>query len=421
MTMQIKNFTEAQEYLLLQVPKLLKRRYPAQKGLDRQKYLLFLLNNPQNHLQVIHVAGTSGKGSTCYLISTILKSLGFKVGLHLSPHLIDLRERVQINNDLIDKRKFVNYLNQIIPAVEKVKLTEFGNPTFFEIMVALAFYVFYREKVVYAVMETGMGGLYDGTNAVDNTTKIAVLTKIGLDHTNILGKTIKSIAKQKAGIIQKGNLTISTNQRKDAEKVIKEAVKRQGVKLIHPRGGQEVKLGMLGEYQQENASLALEVVKRLSERDHFKLDKQRISMALKNAYFPGRFDVVKKNDKTIILDGAHNGQKMASFISSLKKEYKGEKFNFLIAFKKDKDYQKMLRYIVKIAQVIVITRFYIIQDMAIKSEDPKEIAAILKYLKFENYIIEEDYKKAFNKSLDFPGKLVVTGSLYLLSKIYPLL
>lgn len=418
--MSIQTFKEAENYLLAHVPQGVKKRFPAQKGLERQKYLLSLLDNPQEKLKVIHVAGTSGKGSTCYLINIILKSLGFKIGLHLSPHLLDLRERVQINNNLIEKEKFVSYLNQIIPAVEKVKLTKLGSPTFFEIVVALAFYTFYKEKVDYAVMETGMGGLFDGTNTVENPAKVAILTKIGLDHTNILGKTIKSIARQKAGIIGKSNLVLSIEQRKDARKVIEKVAKNKKARLIWA-GGIEIKLGLLGEYQKENAALALEAVKRLSKRDHFKLDNQKVLKSLENAHFPGRFDVIEKNNQTIVLDGAHNPQKMASFIKSLKKQYQGQKFNFLIAFKKDKNYQGMLRYIVKAANKIIITKFIIIQDMAIKSEDPKEIVEALKSLGFKNFSVEKDYQKAFKKFLNLPGKLVVTGSLYLLSKVYPLL
>lgn len=419
--MLIKTYLQAENYLLAHVPKGEKKRFPAELGLKRTRILMELLGNPQNKLKVIHVAGTSGKGSTCYLISIILTSLGFKVGLHLSPHLLDLRERVQISSELISKEKFVDYLNLIIPAVEKVKSADFGSPTFFEIVVALTFYIFYKEKVDYAVIETGMGGLFDGTNTVDNPKKMAVITKIGLDHTNILGKTIKSIARQKSGIIHKDNLVISTLQRKEAQKVIMDTVKREGAKLFHPPGGFNGKLGMLGEYQKENAALALEAVKRLSIRDRFKLDDYKILKSMQTAHFPGRFDVIKYDGKTIILDGAHNPQKMSSFIKSLKKMYPGEKFDFLIAFKSDKDYQGMLKHIVKVADRIVITKFSIMQDMAIKSGDPKNICVALNKLGFKNYLIEKNYQKAFIKSLNLSGrKLVVTGSLYLLSKIYPL-
>src|SRR3989339_1709335 len=228
----IKTFKQAEAFLALHIPKTSTQTFPGELGLNRAKYFLHLLGNPQEKLKIIHVAGTSGKGSTCYLISSLLISQGFKVGLHQSPHLTDVTERFQINNQIISKKEFVFYLNKIIPVINMVGKTFHGQLTYFEILVGLAYLIFYEKKVDYAVIETGLGGKYDGTNIVSRSDKLSVLTKIGLDHINILGKTIEEIAYQKAMIINEKSQAISINQDPKAEKVIREVAKEKKAKLF---------------------------------------------------------------------------------------------------------------------------------------------------------------------------------------------
>src|SRR3989344_5192458 len=165
----------------------------AEAGFNRAKQLLSLLGNPQNKLKTIHVAGTSGKGSTAMALSHILVAHGFKVGLTVSPHVYDIRERCQINNRAITTKKFQTYLSQILPVIEKLKKRT-KVPTYFEALVALAFVAFAAEEVDYAIVETGMGGLLDATNTVDRDDKLCLLTKIGYDHTQILGNSLEEIA-----------------------------------------------------------------------------------------------------------------------------------------------------------------------------------------------------------------------------------
>ena len=341
--MKIRNFLQLEKYLNRHISKNFKMIFQGDFGLKREKYFLQLLGNPQNKIKVIHIAGTSGKGSTCYLISCLLKAHGFKVGLHLSPHLTDVRERFQIDNKIISKKEIIFYLNKLIPFVDKVKHSKYGKMSYFEILVGLAYFIFSEKKVDYAVMETGLGGLYDATNVVDRPNKVAVLTKIGHDHTKILGKTLKEIAFQKAMIINKNSLAVSIYQEKEAEKAIKEVAKKKQAKLhfIDPSNslGMTQGLGLIGEYQKENASLALETVSLLAKRDRFKVDEKKILQVFTTAHFIGRFDVKKTKGKTIILDGAHNPQKMEAFTGALKNWTKGQlsfgrKFHFLVAFKK---------------------------------------------------------------------------------------
>lgn len=239
--MILHTFKQAEIYLASHVPKTSSTTFPGEVGLRRAKQFMQLLGNPQEKLKIIHVAGTSGKGSTCYLISSLLASQGFKIGLHQSPHLTDVTERFQISGRNISQKEFVFYLNKIIAVVEKIK-----NITYFEILVGMAFYIFAEKNVDYAVMETGLGGRYDGTNVVFRSDKLSVLTRIGLDHTNILGKTIEKIAFQKAMIINKNSQAISIDQERKAENVIRDVVNKRQAKIkfvvgVDPRVDPSVK------------------------------------------------------------------------------------------------------------------------------------------------------------------------------------
>jgi len=425
--MVLHNFKQAEKFLSLHIPTTTDTTFPGELGLKRAKYFLHLLGDPQEKLKIIHVAGTSGKGSTCYLISYILASQGFKVGLHQSPHLTDVAERFQINGLTISQKEFVFYLNKIIPMIEKIK-----NLTYFEILVGLAFYIFADKKVDYAVLETGLGGWYDGTNVVSRADKLSVLTKIGLDHTNILGKTVEKIALQKAMIINENSHAISIYQEPKVEKIIKEVAKKKKAKIkfvvgVDTRVNPSVignQLNLIGDYQKENASLALEAVNYLSKRDGFAIDKKKVGAVFQNARFPGRFDIKKINNKTVIFDGAHNPQKMQAFISSLIKEFPKKKFNFLIAFKKGKDYADMLKIIVPWADSIVLTSFFTEnQDMINASEDPAEIG---RFVGVDPRVdpsskIIPDLKKAWQEILEKKEPIVVTGSLYLVGEIFRLI
>ncbi|MDO8497561.1 MAG: Mur ligase family protein [bacterium] len=439
---KISNYKEAIDYLYSYIPHGLKYKFPGDLGLRRTKYLLILLGEPQNKLRVIHVAGTSGKGSTCHLIYNILQSQGFKVGFHVSPHLNDLRERFQINNTLIPIEEFCQYLNEVIPFVEKMKDTEFGLPTYFEMIVAFAYYVFYKKRVEYVVMETGLGGLYDATNVVDREDKIAVITRIGHDHTEILGKTLDKIAFQKAGIIYSRNTVITIQQSPKVLKVIQTEANKKQAKfyIIRPKNISHttlipqpqfdfhffdytlsgIKLGLLGSFQIENASLALGVILLLSRKDNFTVDVDRLKHSLRTSLFPGRMQIVKSKGQTIVIDGAHNPQKMKMFIQNLKIYFPDQKYTFLIAFKRGKDYKPMLKYILPEAKKIIITSFFNeSQGLRILAEDPLVIAKILEKLHFKNYIIIPDTFSALEELYKDTSPIkVITGSLYLIGEVY---
>lgn len=443
----IKSKSEALKYLYGYIPKGKEYIFPAGLGLKRTIYLLKQLGEPQNKLKVIHIAGTSGKGSTSFFISTILGCLGFKVGLSVSPHLLDIRERIQLNNQLISQNEFIKYLNEISQAVEKTSKTKYGVPTYFEILVSLAYYIFHKKGVDYAVMETGLGGMFDGTNVVKRPDKIAVITKIGHDHTGILGKTLDKIAFQKAGIIKHGNIVITPKQHPKVLEVLAKAtliqksklylVDRKNIKNLSlvpapsfdfgylNESINNIKLRMLGSFQVQNCSLALATIIIVSQKDGFYVDIERIRKSLANCLFLGRMQKIEIKGQTLIIDGAHNPQKMSMFIRNLIRYYPNQKFMFLIAFKRSKDYRDILRYVVPFADMIIVTSFFNqtkSQGMVTIAEDVNVIAQTLKDLNYDNFVLCEDNKKALAKLLvDKQIVKVITGSLYLLSDVYPIL
>lgn len=442
--MNIRNLQQFEEFLKTRIPSR-EALFMGDIGLRRAKYFMKLLGNPQNKIGVIHIAGTSGKGSTAYLVSHILQSQGFKVGLSISPHIFDIRERMQINNDLPEEKLILKYFQEILPIIRKMENTKYGSPTFFEINVGLAFYMFAKEKVDYAVMETGLGGTLDATNTVSKKNKICLLTKIGLDHTEILGKTVKEIAQQKAGIIQKNNLVIAHQpvSRSSSSDVILKKCEEKNAKLFFvgkknysitsstPQQTifdflfldtiyKNINLGLIGQHQAENCSLALACFSLLSKRDKFLIDEGMLRKSLRNIQIPGRMEILNIKKHTVIVDGAHNPQKMKTFANNLSKIYPQQKFIFLVAFKKGKDFEKMLKTIIPLADKILLSRFSTsTMDNHWSSTDNETIAIFLKSLNFKKFaIISSDLPDILNNIKKSPKPVVITGSLYFIGSVY---
>lgn len=419
-------------------------KFPGEYGIKRVKLLLEKLDNPQEKIKIIHIAGTSGKGSTATITAQLLKAHGKKVGLHVKPHMYDLRERFQINNEIISEELFVTYSDNFFVHMEEVNNSGYGKLTYFEVLIALAFYIFEKEKVDYAVIETGVGGLFDGSNTVHNPAKISVITSIGFDHTAILGKTIKEITTQKAGIIQEGNTVIALSQTEEINTIIKNAadIKKATLSFISKNNFhittsdisgslfdfnfldirlENLHLGLAGDFQVQNAAIALAILIQVCKRDSFTIEKDRINVALSALTIPGRFDIISRKNKQIILDGAHNRQKMESFITNLHTYFPGKKFTFLLGFKEGKDITSILDLIFPIAEKIYITDFFNNQaDFVSLSVDLHSLAELIQKKEFTN--VEIIYNAA-DAILDIvedmeDSILVITGSLYLLSDVY---
>jgi dihydrofolate synthase/folylpolyglutamate synthase len=415
---------------------------------ERTEYLMSLIDNPQNKLNIVHVAGTSGKGSVTSMIAEILSASGLKVGSTVSPHILDLRERIKINGQFISEEQFIKCVNDMYKVLGLMERSKFGRPSFFEIMIAIAYKFFYEAKVDYVVVETGLGGLLDATNTATAKNKIAVITKIGFDHQEVLGKTLKEITAQKAGIIHQNNTVFCLNNHHSVNKILKETCLKKNayIEILKTRevlksvqkfphrieytfNGRKLKninvsLQTSALYQVENSYLSLTVAEYILIKLNLQPDAQVFKRAIQKTYIPGRFEIRQENNKSVIFDGAHNPQKMQALIDSLKYLFPNQKFDFVLAFKSksDNDFKKMLNIITPLASTIFATRFDLNdQGIYIPTRDPQHIVEYF-YSKKEQgpqILKEKNALKAYDIAVK-DGKenfLVVTGSLYLVSQI----
>jgi len=439
------SFTEIVTFLNQQFPRTGAAKFPAERGMARTRFLLHELGDPQERLKIIHVAGTSGKGSTCYLTSLLLQAHGFKVGLAVSPHITDLRERCQINGELPAEDAFVDLFSRFLPAVERTTASPHGAPTFFEIMAAFAYWAFDQQGVDYAVVETGLGGLYDPTNMSERRDKLVLLTKIGLDHTKILGRTLSEIAYQKAMIIQAGNKAFATDQPMRVRRTIELVAREQGgVVSFLPSGSvirnahtstagtrfdysfagyalRDVELGLLGEHQAENCSLAITALFALSARDGFSVSEERLRTALRDALFPGRMTVLRKDGRLIIVDAAHNAQKMRALTKILGQLYPGAPFTFVLPIRGERDHLAAVGVVAGAAASIIFT-----DPLGYREASPRlashrrRIEQRLSACGFTQYTFIEKPGQAFDAALRLPHPIAITGSFPLLRELYPL-
>jgi dihydrofolate synthase/folylpolyglutamate synthase len=396
-------------------------------GLDKTNFYLEKLGNPHFKYPSILVAGTNGKGSVCKALSKILEFSGYKVGLYTSPHLIDVRERIKINEENISEEEFNENIMRLKKIIEKQPVHMY--PTYFEALTIIAFLYFYKKKIDILVCEVGMGGRFDATNVLPSF--IEVITKIGLDHTEFLGKTYREIANEKSGIIKEKTIVLSAKQKKEAKEVIiKKAKDRNSEILIYgddfkgrllnisPEGmifnfyGREkiknLKTLLLGIHQVENLSIAIETSLILKEKG-YKIEEKNIKRAIENVKWPCRFQILKKNPY-IIVDGAHNVDGVKNLMKNLKKIFPDKKFSFLVGILKDKDYKNMVKILQKYTENIIFTKPN--SERAIEPEILKEIVNNKK-----NVRIIEEPKKAYEFIKKTEENWLIFGSLYLAGEI----
>lgn len=417
--LQFKDYQQALLWVFEQRPHPF--HFPGNMGHKRMKAFLKTISNPQDSFKSIHIAGTSGKGSTATMLSKVLSNHDFKTGLVVSPHLLDPRERIQINGALISETTFLELINELSPKIIAFnKTSHLGELTTFEILLTLAFKFFAREAVNYAVIETGIGGLLDATNSIHRQDKLAVITQIGYDHQHILGNSLKEIAKQKAGIVQNCGILITHKQSRTIDHAIKEIANTRHAKIIYCKKAQ-LNYSNLPSYQKTNADLVFETLKTLSSKDHWILDSNKTQQVLANFSYQGRFDLVKTKYGDFLLDGAHNEQKMQAFISSLIKKYPGEKFDFIIGFKHGKNYQGMLKLLTPYANSINLVPVFLEFPNIVHIGVPtKELTEALDKLKFHNYEVNADAFDSLKAVLQKPSPRlrIISGSLYLVASAY---
>lgn len=416
---KLKSFDDVHKVLAEFVPSVTTQRQPY--TLERIRSLLQFLGNPQDSYKTVHVAGTSGKTSTCYYVAAMLEAHGKKVGLTVSPHVDEVNERVQINLKPLSEKRFSAQLAKFLKLVEKSGL----KPTYFEVLMAFAYWQFANEKIDYAVVEVGLGGLLDGSNVITRPDKVCVITDIGLDHTEHLGRTLEAIAAQKAGIIKAYNIVFSYQQTDDVMQVLREVAIQQQAELheVLPIKNSELPVN-LPLFQRRNWYLALSVCRFVEVRDKLRtLSPSQIEKTT-YTYIPARMEVASYKDRQIIMDGAHNNQKLRTLLKSAKNQYPKQEIAILASFvKSGKSRTKgALKAIQPIASHMIITSFAGEQDAPQVSVDPLKIAEWCEEVGFSNWEIENSPAKALQKLLRRKEPvLLVTGSFYLLNHIRPLI
>jgi dihydrofolate synthase/folylpolyglutamate synthase len=299
------------------------RRFGMKLGLEPMRELARALGDPQEGLRFIHLAGTNGKGSTGAFCESCLRASGYRVGLYTSPHLVSVRERIQVDRRPIAEAGFAEGMTVVRRAVGEHQDHE---ATFFELMTALALWHFAREKVDWVVWETGLGGRLDATNIV--TPEVCIITNIGLDHQQYLGESLRAIAAEKAGIIKPGVPVISAVESGEAAGVIRECAKAghcaltlvdrdmealdlglSGGKQMARIDGREFALGLIGPHQVSNAACVVGAMRQL------KISEAAVSRGLAGAVWPGRFEILSEKP-LIVLDGAHNPAGMAMLVKT---------------------------------------------------------------------------------------------------------
>ncbi|GMQ59125.1 folylpolyglutamate synthase/dihydrofolate synthase family protein [Vallitalea sediminicola] len=422
-------YNESVQYIL-DIPK-----FGVKSGLDNIKTLLNLLDNPEKNMKFIHVAGTNGKGSVCTMLSYILCEHGYKTGLFTSPHLVKINERIKIDNTNISNNNLSNILTMVKEKIDYMVKSGYNHPTFFEVLVAIAFVYYNKNNVDYVVLETGLGGRLDSTNVIENPI-VSIITSIGLDHVAILGNTIEEIAKEKAGIIKKERPTVLYYDKKEVVDTINVECRNKKSKLysyndLHYNilkrtkknidfsinnkyyNYEEVFLNTIANYQIINVSIALTAVEVLID-EGVNLNTESILKGLKKFKWPGRMEYVMEN---MLIDGAHNAQGISMFVNDINSLYNNTEINILYASLIDKPYDKMISQLKKCNN---INKMILTQINSDRATDVNLLQESCERVGYDNIYpmanIDDAVKYAMQLSRE--GRMVCCiGSLYLVGYI----
>ena len=401
----------------------------ANFDLRRMQALLEQLGNPHLCARVIHVAGTKGKGSTAAMIASALREAGNRVGLYTSPHLHTMRERIQVNGDIISEEEMAALAEKLQPEVEAVNRTGgFGALTTFEVLTALAFVHFAQRKADFMVLEVGLGGRLDATNVVKP--EVCVITAISLDHVDILGHTVAEIALQKAGIIKPGAVVVSSPQVPEAEAVIRDVCRKQGVKLIvagkdvtwEPvsagntsqtfrlqgrKGACDLTIPLLGRFQMENAAVAAAALEAAG------VSSEAIVRGLAKVVWPGRLEVLAERPM-IVADGAHNLDSAQRLAGALREYFNYKRLVLVIGMSSDKNISGVVEALAPVSDTVIATR-----SRHPRAADPCIIASEFGRLGKSAAItgnVAEALEQA--KALAAPDDLIcATGSLFVVAEV----
>jgi dihydrofolate synthase / folylpolyglutamate synthase len=398
--------------------------------LERITHLMEVLGNPHNSFQSIHVGGTSGKGSTSTLIASILTAQGYKTGLYLSPYLQVINEVYQVNCKPVATTELVEVFERIRPAILKVSQENpFGQPSYFEAQVALAFCLFELQQVDVAIIEVGLGGRLDATNIL--SPQVSVLTSVGLDHTDILGNTIEEISQEKACIIKDSQSVVCGFSQETTKEIVAQRCNQNHSNLWQlgkdfsfsvNSGVLTVSLPenvydnlslkkMLGEFQLSNAACAVASAYLFSKG---KISDVAVKKGLASASIPGRMEILQTKP-VVILDGAHNPDKIESASRAIN-SLSGDKERIIVlSFKEGKVVENILPYLVVNVKLIVLTAFRV--KGLWEPCAPEELEKVIKNIAPDiPCCIIRDPIDAVEYALSSAGEndlVWITGSLYL--------
>ena len=357
-----------------------------------------LMGVPQKGWPSVHISGTNGKGSTAAFLSSILQRSKYNVGLFTSPHLVDVRERIQINRKMISEDDLVAVIARI-----RNDLPDDRMLSYFEMLTLASFLYFGESKVDIAIFESGLGGRLDATNVI--TPKVSIITPISFDHTRHLGKGLREITKEKCGIIKRGVPTVVAYQPPEAMDVVRRVCDDVGSPLILATPDEvETPLGLLGEHQRQNAACAVEAAHVLSGAG-FKIEG--IDEALQETEWPGRLEVVSEKPR-VILDSAHNVAGAETLASYVRSTIPREHAILILGVLADKDIDGIVRQLAPQFKEVVFTR-----PPSSRAASPKDLAAAARSSKVE-ISIEEDVPGALGHTIErmeSGDTLVVSGSM----------
>lgn len=425
------DFARAEAYLLSTIDESVSRREPYR--LERMYALLRELGDPHVQYPTIHVGGTSGKGSTSTMIAAALRASGKRVGLHTKPHLRSMVERARVDGADIPEERFAELLTGMLPALDRVASTS-SRPSYYETLLALAFLYFAQERVDVAVIEVGVGGKLDGTNVL--VPLVSAITNVGMDHMEILGDTLEAIAADKAGIAKPGVPLVSAVEDPGARAVIESRCTEVGATFVPvreratievlpgPHFGQSftvttararyaLALPLLGDFQQINAATAIVALELLPEA--LAPTPEDVERGFAQLLLPGRMEYFP-SFPGIVFDVAHNPDKIAHLIASLRRVFPERRFVFVLAIGESKDAPEILRAFQGVPATFVFTSFEAVGRPSIK---PQRLASIAESLGFWGRVIEDPIEALgiARRNARAEEIVVVTGSTFVVAQL----
>ena len=404
--------------------------------LDRMRRLLKLLGDPHLQFKTAHVAGTKGKGSTCHMLASMLQSAGFKVGLYTSPHLIDIRERIRINGQMISQGDVIRLVRRVEAALAKMR---YDHPTFFEIFTAIGFCYFAQQRADIAVIETGLGGRLDSTNVI--MPEVTAITSISMDHASVLGNTLAKIAAEKAGIFKQNVPALSCLQPPEVQAVLETAARRvhaplefvgrdiefshrfevtraQGphvrVSLATARSRFEhLMVPLIGEHQAINCGLALTMLDKLKTRG-LRFDDAQAVAGLQRVDLSGRLELVWR-DPRVIIDGAHNAASIQALFRGISQYIPYDSMVVIFGCNSDKDIDGILEQVSLGADKVIFTRAH----NNPKCVPPEELSAVYVERFGKMAQVAANFREAMEiaaRAITREDLVAVTGSFYLIGE-----